>query len=139
MREPLMEIARLHPEYGYRRTTSELVDQGFAVNHKVVQRLHRHWHLSVLRKVRPSKPNPIGELLKAAGSKINLVAHLKEIDDLEVLYTDFTEIVYHRGHLLEGDCQEYRLSYCSLPFFLFSLQYTRGNVGVSFTPVVFDL
>ena len=97
MREPLMEIARLHPEYGYRRTTSELVDQGFAVNHKVVQRLHQHWHLSVLRKVRPPKPNPIGELLKEAGSKINLVAHLKEIDDLEVLYTDFTEIIYHRG------------------------------------------
>ena len=48
-----MEIAKQHPEYGYRRTTSELVDQGFAVNHKVVQRLHRHWHLSVLRKVRP--------------------------------------------------------------------------------------
>ena len=37
------------------------------------------------------------QLLKEAGSNINLVAHLKEIDDLEVLYTDFTEIVYRRG------------------------------------------
>lgn len=97
MREPLMEIARLHPEYGYRRTTSELVDQGFAVNHKVVQRLHRHWHLSVIKRVKTPKPNPIRKLLKKAGSKINLVAHLKEINDLEVLYTDFTEIVYRRG------------------------------------------
>ncbi len=97
LREPLMKIARLHPEYGYRRTTSELVEQGFAVNHKVVQRLHQHWHLSVLRKVRPPRPNPIGELIKKAGSKINLVAQLKEIDDFAVLYTDFTEIVYCRG------------------------------------------
>jgi len=92
-----MEIARLHPEYGYRRTTSELVEQGFVVNHKVVQRLHRHWHLSVIKRVRPPKPNPIRKLLKEAGSKINLVMHLKEIDDLEVFYTDFTEIVYRKG------------------------------------------
>ncbi len=92
-----MEIARHHPEYGYRRTTSELVEQGFVVNHKVVQRLHRHWHLSVIKRVRPPKPNPIRKLLKEAGSKINLVMHLKEIDDLEVFYTDFTEIVYRRG------------------------------------------
>jgi putative transposase len=97
LREPLMEIARLHPEYGYRRTTSELAERGFAVNHKVVQRLHRHWHLSVIKRVRPPNPNPIRELLKEAGSKINLVSHLKEIDDLEVLYTDFTEIIYRRG------------------------------------------
>ncbi len=97
MRKPLTEIAKQHPEYGYRRTTSELVDRGFAVNHKVVQRLHRHWHLSVLKRVRHPKPNPINKLLKEAGSKINLIAHLKKIDDLEVLYTDFTEIVYRRG------------------------------------------
>jgi len=81
-----VEIARQHPEYGYRRTTSELVDRGFAVNHKVVQRLHRYWYLSVIKKVRAPKPNPIGQLLKEAGSKINLVAHLKEINDFEVLY-----------------------------------------------------
>lgn len=49
LREPLMEIAIKHPEYGYRRTTSELVDRDFVVNHKVVQRLHRHWHLSVIK------------------------------------------------------------------------------------------
>ena len=69
MRESLMEIARLHPEYGYRHTTSELVEQDFVVNHKVVQRLHRHWHLSVIKRVRPPKPNPIRKLLKEAGSK----------------------------------------------------------------------
>jgi hypothetical protein len=29
LREPLMEIARDHPQYGYRRTTSELAERGF--------------------------------------------------------------------------------------------------------------
>ncbi len=82
MREPLMEIARRHPEYGYRRTTSELVDQGFAVNHKVVQRLHQHWHLSVLRKVRPPKPNPIGKLLKDDALYKNLEGASREMESL---------------------------------------------------------
>ena len=30
-------------------------------------------------------------------SQINLVSQLEEIHDLEVLYTDFTEIIYQRG------------------------------------------
>ena len=92
-----MEGAQDHPEYGYRRTTSELHDRGHRVNHKVVQRLHRSWDLSLIRKVKPPRPNPILELLEQAGSKVNLVARLETIDDLEVLYTDFTEIVYQSG------------------------------------------
>lgn len=66
----MLEIARRHPEYGYRRTATKLGDRGFHVNHKVIERLTR---------------------------KINPVSRLKEIDDLEVLYTDFTEIRYQRG------------------------------------------
>jgi transposase InsO family protein len=37
-------------------------------------------------------------LLKAAGSRVNLVLSLSEISEFEVLYTDITEIVYQRGH-----------------------------------------
>jgi putative transposase len=37
------------------------------------------------------------KLLRETGSKINLVAGLSEVDDFEVLYTDFTEILYRRG------------------------------------------
>lgn len=98
LRIPLMEIAEQHPEYGYRRTTSELCDSGRVVNHKVVARLHRLWNLSVMRKIRHPKPNPIGALLKHSGSKINLVASMgDDIEDLKVLYTDFTRIVYRQG------------------------------------------
>lgn len=97
LRKPLMDIAKKHPEYGYRRTTSELAERGFPINHKVVQKLHRHWHLSVMKRVKTPKPNPIVKLLKEAGWKINLVSRLREIDDLEVFYTDFTEIIYGKG------------------------------------------
>ena len=97
LRMPLMEIAERHPEYGYRRTTSELHDSGRPINHKVVERLHRHWNLSVMRRLRHPKPNPIAQLLRKSGSLVNLVAQIDEIEDLKVLYTDFTEIVYQRG------------------------------------------
>lgn len=92
-----MEIAERHPEYGYRRTTTELRDYGVRVNHKVIERLHRQWNLSVMRRVRHPKPNPIARLLRQSGDKINLAAKLKDIEDLQVLYTDFTEIVYQSG------------------------------------------
>jgi hypothetical protein len=36
-------------------------------------------------------------LLKETGLQINLVAGLTEIGDFEVVYTDFTEILYRRG------------------------------------------
>jgi putative transposase len=97
LRRPLMEIAKKHPEYGYRRTASELAERGFLINHKVVEKLHRNWNLSVMKRVKKPKPNPIVKLLKEAGSKVNLVSRLREIDDLEVFYTDFTEIVYGKG------------------------------------------
>jgi putative transposase len=52
---------------------------------------------SAVRLRRKPRPSSIAKLLKETGSKINLVAGLSEIDDLEVLYTDFTEILYRRG------------------------------------------
>lgn len=97
MREPLLEIARLHPEYGYRRTTSELSERGYHQNRKVIQRLHRCWDLSIVRRIKKPGVNPVWTILQAAGSQVNLVAGLEHIGELEVLYTDFTEIRYQRG------------------------------------------
>jgi len=51
------------------------------------------------RKVKAPKPNPLFQLLKEVGKESNLVRKLKEIDILEVLYTDFTEIIYGKGKL----------------------------------------
>ena len=97
LRKPLLEIARKHPEYGYRRTKAELRERGIQVNHKVVERLHTGWDLSVIKRIRKPKASSMAKLLKETGPRVNLVAGLSEIDDFEVLYTDFTEIVYRRG------------------------------------------
>jgi transposase InsO family protein len=97
--QPLLEeIARVHPEYGYRRTTSELFDTyGVRINHKVVQRLHQLWGLSILRSTRSPKPSGIRQAIVAAGDRVNLVAQLDTIEPLMVLYTDFTELPYAAG------------------------------------------
>jgi len=94
----LLIIAREHPEYGYRRTSTELRARGFYVNHKVIERLHSFWALSVIKIVKHPKGSSIRALIKEAGPKVNLVSSLEEIKDFDVLYTDFTEISYGRGY-----------------------------------------
>ena len=99
LREPLEIIARNHHEYGYRRTTPELREvYGYKINHKVVQRLHQEWDLSLIRGTRPPKPSGIRKAITAAGDRINLVAGKERIEAFEVAYTDFTELVYANGH-----------------------------------------
>ena len=98
LREPLETIAREHPEYGYRRTTTELREKhGKRTNHKVVQRLHLLWGLPLIRGTRRPRPSGIRRVLTAAGERANLVAGLDEIGPFEVAYTDFTELVYATG------------------------------------------
>jgi putative transposase len=94
----LEEIARQHPEYGYRRTTTELHETyQEQVNHKVVQRLHQLWGLALLRRTRAPKPSGIRQIIVAAGDRVNRLAQLKEIEPLDVLHTDFTELRFAGG------------------------------------------
>jgi putative transposase len=98
LRRPLEAIARTHPDYGYRRTTTELEARlGRTVNHKVVQRLHQHWELPILRRTQVPRPSALRQLLIEAGERVNLLAQLDTIDPLAVLHTDFTELVYATG------------------------------------------
>lgn len=92
-----MEIARDHPEYGCRRTTTELNERGYPVDKKVVEKLHRYWGLSVIKTVKRPRESVVRALLREAGYRIDLVAQLEDISDFDVLYTDFTEIRYQRG------------------------------------------
>ena len=92
------EIAREHPEYGYRRTTTELHETyQEQVNHRVVQRLHQVWGLALLRTTRAPRPSGIRQIIVAAGERINLLAQLEEIEPLDVLHTDFTELRFAGG------------------------------------------
>jgi len=63
LREPLLEIARDHPEYGYRRTTVELSEMGYPINRKVVAKLHNYWSLSLMRRAKRPKKSAVRTLL----------------------------------------------------------------------------
>jgi len=98
LRRPLEGIARDHPGYGYRRTVPELGERiGRVVNHKVVRKLHQCWDLPLRRSTRRPKPSGVRQAIQAAGTRVNLVASLEGIGLFDVLYTDFTELVYAGG------------------------------------------
>jgi hypothetical protein len=94
----LEEISLRHTEYGYRRTTTELHETYQEhVNHKVVQRLHQLWGLALLRTTRSPKPSGIRQVIVAAGTRVNVLAQIEDIEPLEALHTDFTELRYAGG------------------------------------------
>lgn len=98
LRPWLERIAREHPEYGYRRTTSELSERlGEPVNEKVVRRLHRCWGLPLLRQTQPPRPSGLRQAITAAGARANLLVPLEEVGPLAAFHTDFTELVYACG------------------------------------------
>jgi len=95
----LDEIARNHPEYGVPRIMPELRDEyHIDVNHKVVERLLGIWDLSILRSTHRPRPSSVQKAIAKAGELANLVAQMDEIALFQVVYTDFTEILYAGGH-----------------------------------------
>jgi putative transposase len=98
LKRPLLRIARQHPEYGYRRATTELQETAYPVNHKVVQRLQRCWNLRLMRRAKAPRASEFRQVLQAKAGHLNLVEHLTAIKPFEVLYTDFTELIYGHGH-----------------------------------------
>jgi putative transposase len=94
----LEEIARAHPEYGVPRIMPELRDKHHIdVNHKVVERLLGIWDLSILRSTHRPRPSSVQKAITEAGELANLVAQMNEIGLFQVVYTDFTEILYADG------------------------------------------
>jgi transposase InsO family protein len=67
------------------------------VNTKVVRRLAQSLGLTQLRKRRGPKQSAVRRTLDELGQRVNLVADLEEIDLYQVVYTDFTELVYGGG------------------------------------------
>lgn len=94
----LEEIALDHPAYGVPRIMPELRDTyDIHVNHKVVERLLGTWGLSILRSTHRPEPSAVQRAIAKAGEGANLVAQMEEIGLFEVIYTDFTEILYADG------------------------------------------
>jgi len=98
LKRPLLEIARDHPGYGYRRATSELKEgYGYGINDKVVRNLHRCWEIALSRTAKRPKPSSISKVIASVGGRANLVAEIEEPRLFQVIYTDFTELVYAEG------------------------------------------
>lgn len=98
LRPILEEIARDHPEYGVPRIMPELREEhNVVINHKVVERLLGTWDLSILRSTHRPKPSSIQQAITETGELANLVAQMEEIGLFQVVYTDFTELVYANG------------------------------------------
>ena len=97
LKKPLLAIARKHPYYGYRKVAAELSAAGWRVNRKVVQKLQKAWELPLLRRIRRPPASGIRQVLRQMGVRINLVPQLKKIRPLELLFTDFTELLFDRG------------------------------------------
>lgn len=97
--KPILEvIAREHPEYGLPRIMVEMREvYDCSVNHKVVERLLRLWDLRILRGTRRPAPSGIYKAILEVGDKANLVAEKDGFGLFEVVYTDFTELVYADG------------------------------------------
>jgi putative transposase len=96
LKKPLLAIARAHPHYGYRKVLVELRERGWIANHKVVQKLQKAWELPLLRTVRRPRRSAIRRVVEQLGDRINLVPRLENIQPLQLLYTDFTELLYAR-------------------------------------------
>jgi len=95
----LEEIARAHPEYGVPRILPELREiYAIDLNHKVIERLLKIWDLSLLRSTHPPRPSSIQQAITEAGERANLVAPLEKIGLFQVVYTDFTELLYADGY-----------------------------------------
>jgi transposase InsO family protein len=98
LRAVLETIARKHPEYGLPRIMVELRDVYHCqANHKVVEKLLGLWDLRILRGTRQRAPSGVQKAIREAGDYANVVAQMDQIGLFQVLYTDFTELVYADG------------------------------------------
>ena len=95
----LESIAHEYPAYGVPRIMPELREEHHVdVNHKVVERLLRSRNLLILRSTHRPRPSKVQQAIAKAGKRANLVAQMEEIGLFQVVYTDFTELLYANGH-----------------------------------------
>jgi len=94
LREPLLEVLRRNPAYGYRKIRPDLDELGYPVGEWTVRRILKMWDLSLQRWAGKPKPSVPRRILAKEGQGMNLVARMGEPLPLEVFYTDFTEIWY---------------------------------------------
>jgi len=97
LREPLIDVLKDNPAYGYRRIEPDLKELGYTVGETVVRRVLGMWDLSLRRWAGKPKPSVPRKILAKGNHGMNLVAGIGTPEPLQVFYTDFTEIWYADG------------------------------------------
>lgn len=94
----IRKILIKNPGYGYRRLLIALEKDSHHINHKTLRKLLKETKLGFLqRKNRIRRKSGIEKILDELGAKVNLIKKLEGIKLFQVLYTDFTELVYAHG------------------------------------------
>lgn len=94
----IRDILTDNPGYGYRRIKTALEKANHKVNHKALRKLLVETKLGFFqRKNRKKRKSGIERILEELGAKVNLVKQLTQIKLFQVLFTDFTELVYAYG------------------------------------------
>ncbi len=96
LKAEVLAVVADHPGYGYRRIGEELRARGVQVNHKRLRRMLRAWDLALQRKVARPRPSGVRKILRTGRGKLDLVSG-REMEPLQALSTDFTEIRYAGG------------------------------------------
>jgi putative transposase len=94
LRQPLIEVLKENPAYGYRRIEPDLKELGYSVGETVIRRVVGMWDLSLQRWAGRPKPSVPRKILAKGSDGMNLVAGMGKPEPLQVFYTDFTEIWY---------------------------------------------
>ncbi len=67
LKEPLFEVVREHPSYGYRRVQPELDARGYVVGKWRIRRGLQMWDLALRRAVKPPQPSMPRQILNKKG------------------------------------------------------------------------
>lgn len=93
----IRKILRKNPWYGYRRIKIALKKQGIIINHKALRNLLKAANIKLMRRYRRKSKSGVEVILEELGDKVNLVKKLTNIKLFQVVFTDFTEIVFAYG------------------------------------------
>lgn len=98
LRNAVKEVIKDHPEYGYRRILPDVCEiMEERINHKRLRRVLRTYQLGLKRSLPKRKKGAVDEVLDRFRGQLDLVNGRETIGKMDVLSTDFTELVYAGG------------------------------------------
>jgi len=98
LRSAVKEVIKDHPEYGYRRILPDVCEHlDERVNHKRLRRVLKTYQLGLRRALPKRTKSAVDKILDRFRGQLDLVGGREHIEHMDVLSTDFTELVYAGG------------------------------------------